>query len=226
MTAFISDIHGNLPALEAVLEEIDKLGCGQVICLGDICGYYCMVNECIEVLRKRKARCLLGNHDYYMTGGKRCDSKTVNLCIDFQRGIITDPNLAWLRSLTPRYDTELYSLRHGGWNDPLEERIKKFDFGTVLDYEQKLFLSGHTHVQRLDVWDDRTYCNPGSVGQPRDGDARAAFAVLDEELKIHLYRVEYDIDRIAYEMKRQALGEWIWKWLYEGKRIGGQDDSI
>ena len=49
MTAFISDIHGNLPALEAVLEEIDKLGCGQVICLGDICGYYCMVNECIEV---------------------------------------------------------------------------------------------------------------------------------------------------------------------------------
>lgn len=223
MIAFISDVHGNLPALEAVFHEIDRLGCDKIICLGDICGYYCMINECIEMLRKRQVHCLQGNHDHYMIGGKRCDSKTVNICIDYQRQIITQSNFMWLHGLTPAYDTKLYSLRHGGWKDPLEERIKEFDFKELSAYEQKLFFSGHTHIQKVKMHNDRLYCNPGSVGQPRDGDARAAFAVLDKDSRICLYRINYDIDRIADEMRRQDQGEWIWKWLYEGKRIGGGD---
>ena len=226
MTAFISDIHGNMPALEAVLDEIDRMGCDKVICLGDICGYYCMINECIEILRKREIYSLMGNHDYYMISGMCCDSKTVKMCIDYQRQIITDSNLTWIQGLTPQYDADYYSIRHGGWEDPLEERIFGFDFESVWDYKQKIFFSGHTHVQKLETGGGRTYCNPGSVGQPRDGDARAAFAVMDEGLHIYLYRVAYDIDRIVEEMKRHAQGDWIWKWLYEGKRIGGQDDSL
>lgn len=221
MTAFISDIHGNLPALEAVLGEIDRLGCDRIICLGDICGYYCMINECIEILRERQIYCLMGNHDYYMVSETCCDSKTVKICIEYQKKIITDSNREWIRSLGLQCDTQIYSLRHGGWGDALEERIKDFDFAAVSEHEQMLFLSGHTHIQQLKIFGSKAYCNPGSVGQPRDGDARAAFAVWDEGKNVFLHRIVYDIDRIVYEMKRQSQGDWIWKWLYEGKRIGG-----
>ena len=72
--AVISDIHGNYPALKAVLDEIDSDGIKDVICLGDIVGYYCQVNECIDVLRERKIYCLLGNHDYYMISNTCCNS--------------------------------------------------------------------------------------------------------------------------------------------------------
>lgn len=221
MIAFISDIHGNFPALESVITEIKRIGCEKVICLGDMCGYYCMVNECIELLKKEDVHCLLGNHDYYMISGTCCNSKTVKICIDFQKKIIKAEYLSLLRTLLPEYDTDRFSLRHGGWVDPLEERIGKFDFHTATVYEQKIFLSGHTHIQKIEKKGDVIYCNPGSVGQPRDGDPRAAFAVLDHEYNISLHRVSYDIDKIVSEMKKAHMGDWIWKWLYEGKRIGG-----
>ena len=88
------------------------------------------------------------------------------------------------------------------------------------------FFCGHTHVQKLVDFGGKTFCNPGSVGQPRDGDPRAAFAVLDGE-RISLHRVAYDIDRTVAAM--QAAGfheEWLWKNLYIGAQIGGRVDDI
>ena len=75
----ISDIHGNYPALKTVLDDIDADGIEDVICLGDIVGYYCQVNECIDVLRERKIYSLLGNHDYYMISDTCCNSRTVKM---------------------------------------------------------------------------------------------------------------------------------------------------
>lgn len=221
--AVISDIHGNYPALKAVLGDIDSEGIEDIICLGDIVGYYCQVNECIDLLRKRKIYCLLGNHDYYMISNTCCNSRTVKMCIDYQKSIIRQDNLEWLSSLKPKYDTTKISFRHGGWNDAIEERILEFDFSWVKDFSQKLFLSGHTHIQGIqeDETSDKIYCNPGSVGQPRDDKPSAAYAVVDSDGKVELRRIDYDIDEIVNKMKEAKQGEWIWKGLYTGEKVGG-----
>ena len=221
--AIISDIHGNYPALKEVLNDIDKAGTQVIICLGDIAGYYCQVNECIDLLRERGIHCLLGNHDYYMISGTCCESKTVKICIDYQRTIIREDNLDWLKSLEPEYDTDEISFRHAGWNDAVEERVSTFDFTWVRAYSQKLFLSGHTHIQGIQKDDesDKLYCNPGSVGQPRDDDPRAAYAIIDSEGRVELRRVRYDIDAIVEKMKEANQGDWIWKGLYTGEKVGG-----
>lgn len=223
--AIISDIHGNYPALKRVLSEIDAMGITDIICLGDVVGYYCQINECIEELRSRNACILLGNHDYYMISGTCCESRTVKMCIDYQKTIIHEDNLKWLSSLNPSYDEELVSYRHGGWNDAVEERIKLFDFSVVSTMNQRFYFSGHTHIQGIqkDNESEKVYCNPGSVGQPRDDDPRAAFAVFYPEGKIDLHRVSYDIDAIVEKMKEAKQGDWIWKGLYTGEKVGGNN---
>ena len=221
--AVISDIHGNYPALKAVLDDIDSDGIEDVICLGDIVGYYCQVNECIDMLRERKIYSLLGNHDYYMLSGTCCNSRTVKMCIDYQKTIIRQDNIEWLSSLKSEYDTRDISYRHGGWNDAVEERISVFDFSWVKDFSQKLYFSGHTHIQGIqkNETSGKIYCNPGSVGQPRDDKPSAAYAVVGSDGKIALRRVDYDIDEIVNKMKEANQGEWIWKGLYTGEKVGG-----
>ena len=221
--AVISDIHGNYPALKAVLDDIDKAGIEKIICLGDIVGYYCQVNECIDLLREREIQCLLGNHDYYMISGKCCESKTVKICINYQKTIIRKENFDWLVTLKPEYEIDSISFRHGGWNDAVEERISTFDFKWVRDYSHKLFFSGHTHIQGIQKDDesDKLYCNPGSVGQPRDDNPKAAYAIVDSDNRIELRRVKYDIDAIVAKMKEANQGDWIWKGLYTGEKVGG-----
>lgn len=221
--AVISDIHGNYPALKSVLRRIDELGIKEIICLGDVVGYYCQINECIDELRSRNIHTLLGNHDYYMISGTCCDSKTVKMCIDYQKTIIRKDNFEWLKALMPCFDTDRASFRHGGWNDAVEERIEDFDFNIVASFKQKYYFSGHTHKQiiQIDELCGKVFCNPGSVGQPRDDDPRAAFVVLFPEGDIKTYRVEYDIDAIVDKMKEANQGEWIWKGLYTGEKVGG-----
>lgn len=223
--AVISDIHGNYPALKSVLARINDIGVDDIICLGDIVGYYCQINECIDTLRSRQIPSLLGNHDYYMISGTCCDSKTVRMCIDYQKTIIRDDNLEWLESLSPCFDTDLMSFRHGGWRDAIEERIEDFDFSVVSSFRQRLFFSGHTHKQGIqyDSDNNKVYCNPGSVGQPRDDDPRAAFVIAHPDGKIECHRVEYDIDAIVGKMKEANQGDWIWKGLYTGEKVGGNN---
>ncbi len=221
--AVISDIHGNYPALKSVLSKIDELGIDDIICLGDVVGYYCQINDCIDELRSRNIHTLLGNHDYYMLGGTCCYSKTVRICIDYQKTIIRHDNYEWLKTLSPAYDNDRSSFRHGGWDDALEERVEVFDFSMVSSYNQLFYFSGHTHKQiiQLDEKSGKVFCNPGSVGQPRDDDPRAAFVVLLPDGRLETYRVEYDIDAIVNKMKEANQGDWIWRGLYTGEKVGG-----
>ena len=88
MIAIISDVHGNYEALKVVLSEIDRLSIDEVYCLGDVVGYYSQVNECCDELKKRKVKCVMGNHDWYMASGTKCErSKSVNDCLDYLRKI-------------------------------------------------------------------------------------------------------------------------------------------
>lgn len=223
--AIISDIHGNYPALKSVLNKIEELGIKDIICLGDIVGYYCQINECIDELRSRNIHTLLGNHDYYMISGTCCNSRTVRMCIDYQKTIIRRDNYEWLNTLTPAFDNDRISFRHGGWDDALEERIEVFDFSKVSSYYQMFYFSGHTHKQSIQTDDSskKVFCNPGSVGQPRDNDPRAAFVVLLPDGKIETYRIKYDIDAIVNKMMENKQGNWIWKGLYTGEKVGGNE---
>lgn len=222
MIAIISDVHGNYPALRAVLEEIDKRGCNEIISLGDVSGYYCMVNECINEFRERGIINILGNHDFYVLGRGECPrSYTVNRITEYQKKIITKENMEYLNASLPGIDNKLFLARHGGWRDPIDEYIVTFNFDDVKDNSINIFCSGHTHVQKLVENEDKSYFNPGSVGQPRDEDPRAAYAIIDDENKVHLYRVKYDIDEIAKKMNAEGFEERTYSCLYVGTKIGG-----
>ena len=221
MIAIISDVHGNYPALKAVLNQIDSIGCSRIFSLGDVAGYYCMLNECIEVLRERDIVNIMGNHDNYIVSHASCPrSNSANRCLEFQQHILSDTNRSWLEGSFPRLDFDDISMVHGGWNDPLDEYLTHIDKGYFSHREGTFFLSGHTHVQiRMDML-GKLYCNPGSVGQPRDGIPTAAFAVLEGQ-DITLYRVKYDIDLIAFEMNKAGFEPYYYENLYTGCRIGG-----
>ncbi|HGM5582797.1 TPA: metallophosphoesterase [Pseudomonas putida] len=221
MIGIISDIHGNYPALQAVLNRLDQLGASRIICLGDVAGYYCLINECCETLRERDVFTLMGNHDWYLVSGTECPrSNSANKCLDYQRSVILPEHLQWLRSFPQQASVEGIALVHGGWNDPLDEYLKPCQsYFDALRGER--FASGHSHVQILWEGDGKVYCNPGAVGQPRDGDPTAAFATFDGE-SFTLHRVAYDIARMQSAMRTAGFTDYFSENLSHGTQIGGR----
>ena len=216
--AFISDIHGNYEALKAVLSEIDRLGITEIYCAGDIVGYYSQINECCRELQHRGIPSVMGNHDWYMAGGGFCPrSRSVNDCLIYQRKVITPENLAWLQTLPLQMQIGKVRMVHGGWGDPIDEYLKPSEeyFDKV---EGEAFVTGHTHVQTVQKFGSKTYCNPGSVGQPRDSDPRAAFATYDcEEFELH--RVEYDMQTVFDLMEAAGFNDYYYGGLKTGARF-------
>lgn len=215
--AFISDIHGNYEALKSVLAEIDRLGVDKIYCAGDVVGYYSQVNECCDVLRLREIPCVMGNHDWYMAGGGFCPrSRSVNDCLAFQRSIIDSKNVEWISSFPVQLRVADIRMVHGGWADPIDEYLKP-----TQDYfdrvEGHVFVSGHTHVQLVRRFDNKLYCNPGSVGQPRDGDPRAAFAIYQSG-RFTLHRVDYDIQKVFDLMDAAGFNDYYYGGLKTGSR--------
>lgn len=222
MIGLISDIHGNAVALRAVLAELDAMGAEEILCLGDVAGYGPQINECCDLLTERGIRTLMGNHDYYLAFDQPCPrSHTANLCLDYQRATITRAHKTWLGGNPSHFDGYPgVRFVHGGWHDPVDEYLYQLRASYFSELEGELFVSGHTHVQGLWRVGDKTYCNPGSVGQPRDGDARAAFAVLQGGA-VELFRTSYDIDELAEVSRKAGFDERAYMNLYAGTRIGG-----
>lgn len=226
MIAVLADVHGNLPALRAVLDEAERLGCDRLISLGDVTGYYAEPHLCIELLAERGALQLLGNHDSYLTSGTGCPrSRLVSTLMEHQRRVVGPAHLALLAGLAPSHEEGRLSFVHGGWEDPLDEYLYRVGRAT-LKGDAQVYFSGHTHVQRSIDFGDKFYCNPGSVGQPRDGDPRAAFAVFDGK-RARLVRVPYDVEKTAAAMRRAGYtDERLWANLAGGTQIGGRIDRI
>ena len=223
MIAILSDIHGNYVALSAVLREVDRLDVSKVICLGDTAGYYNQINECCDELRAREVFSLMGNHDRYLTSDEACPrSDAATRCIEYQATIIDASHLAWLASLPSSAQIHGLDLVHGGWNDPLEEYMTP-TAEYFADKTGPVFASGHTHEQL--VWSDglKQYCNPGSVGQPRDGDPRSAFATWNGE-RFELHRVEYDVRAAQVSMTKAGFDPYFSNNLAFGLRIGARPD--
>ena len=217
MIAIISDIHGNYTALKEVLRQIDKLSIKNIYCLGDTVGYYTEINECCRELRERGIRSVLGNHDRYFASNTEClRSKSVNDCLRYQKNIIERQNYEWLRTLPTYINVDGIAMVHGGWLDNVDEYIKLSNeyFENI---EGKYFVSGHTHVQQIQSFGDKVYCNPGSVGQPRDNDPRSAFATFDGE-NFELHRVEYDIEKVGRLMEQAGFSGYYYGCLRTGAK--------
>ncbi len=213
---FISDIHGNYEALKCVLGELEREKVKEIYCLGDVVGYYSQVNECCDELRKREIPCVMGNHDWYMAGGGFCPrSKSVNDCLAYQRTVITNENMNWLRDFPVHRKLASMHILHGGWADPIDEYLQPSEeyFSKIAG---QIFISGHTHMQVLQKYPCKTYCNPGSVGQPRDNDPRSAFAIFDGEFTLH--RVEYDMQRVFDLMDKAGFNDYYYGCLKTGAR--------
>ena len=224
--AILSDIHGNLEALEAVLIAIDREGVDQVIVLGDLVGYGPDPVACIYRLREAEAVCVLGNHDQALVDGQRVHE--LNLVardtILHSREMVGEEELAYIRTaafrhveadgvfshanpLRPEEWQHLHLLEHVQWClERLEWRIA-FDghthyAGIYCRFETQVvpLTSSETAIGR-----HRYLVNAGSVGQPRDGDPRASFALWDVDAEhVVLHRTEYPVRRT--QEKIHALG--------------------
>lgn len=213
----ISDIHGNYEALKVVLAELDKLNITEIYCLGDVVGYYAQVNECCDEIKTRNIPCLMGNHDWYVASGGFCPrSKSVNDCLVYQRKVITQDNINWLRTFPVQRFVGNIHMVHGGWADPIDEYLLEPSEEYFSRIKGEVFVSGHTHFQSLHKFNGKTYCNPGSVGMPRDDDPRAAFAIYDGEFTLH--RVEYNMDKVFELMDKAGFSDYYYGGLKTGAR--------
>ena len=213
--ALISDIHGNLAALTEVLKAIQRLRVEAIYCLGDIAGYYPEVNECCAALQEHEVRCIVGNHDWYLASCVPCPrSKSANECLKHQHSVISSKNRRWLSSFPLFRTYDDLSMVHGGWSNPLDEYLVPTE-EQLRAIPTAFGCSGHTHKQALHQLAGKSYCNPGSVGQPRDNDCRAAFATFGAGV-FELHRTEYDIEQTCRAMQRAGFAEYFYKRLWTG----------
>ena len=217
MIAIVSDVHGNFEALKSVLSKIDELDINEIYCLGDVVGYYSQVNECCDELRKRNVKCVMGNHDWYMAVDSFCPrSHSANDCLEYQRKVITKENKEWIKSFPFIRNEQGISMVHGSWSNPIDDYLEP-----TKEYFEKLngkyFASGHCHVQRIENYGDKIYCNPGSVGQPRDNNPLAAFVTFDGN-NFQTYRVEYDIKKVGELMDKAGFNPYYYGCLNDGAK--------
>ena len=238
--AVISDIHGNLSALEAVLLDLDREGVDEIWCLGDVVGYGPRPNECCDLVRARAALSLCGNHDLAALG--RLDVREFSgdaaAAARWTAETLGPEQRDWLGSLSPKGVRPGAELFHASPRDPVWEYVLSEGVAVagLQATEAPLVLVGHSHVALAVAWDGtdvagglasegataelgeaRWLINPGSVGQPRDGDPRAAWLLVDGEAGLGTFRrVEYPVARTQEEIRDQKLPETLASRLAHG----------
>jgi predicted phosphodiesterase len=254
--AIVSDIHANLPALEAVLADVQGAGVDQLWCLGDVVGYGAHPDECASLVAEHCALCLVGNHDLAVLGelDDSSFSPAAAAAVRWTRETARPETIEFLRGLKPADEGREVALYHASPRDPVWEYVLWPDQAAeCIDAQAtRVSLVGHSHVAlffvtagdgdrrrpgghsvepqdvaqgaqaragtRLDLAEGRWLMNPGSVGQPRDGDPRAAWLELDSDAwEATYHRVEYEIDRAANAIAANELPEHLARRLYVGQ---------
>ncbi|GGQ33891.1 metallophosphoesterase family protein [Shewanella litoralis] len=223
----ISDIHGNLPALEAVFNQVDINSFDRIISLGDVCGYYPFVNECLGLLKNYETELVIGNHDKYLLENTQCGRSTsANLLLDYHKEIISESSLDYLKTSKEYIVMDDIIFTHGSLDNYTEGYLYSIPPNYLQDYSFNRVFVGHTHVQSvLKLDDNKLFCNPGSVGQPRDGISTAAYAVINNGY-IELHRADYDKQVLFAKMRSLGFEEYLYDCLNYGTRIGGKVDKI
>lgn len=228
--AFLADIHANLAAFTAVLDDIKQRGgVEELWCLGDIVGYGPEPSQCIKLLRRYKRICVAGNHDLAAIG--RLDIASFNpdaaFACHWTAKQLRPGDIGYLNSLPLVIEKGDFTLVHGSPREPIWEYL--ISKGSALEnfacFKTKYCLVGHSHVPFIFKQEDggcssiplsegirqvlgknRMIINPGGVGQPRDGDPRASYAIYDSDLGVvRFYRVAYNIGATQGEMVKNNL---------------------
>jgi diadenosine tetraphosphatase ApaH/serine/threonine PP2A family protein phosphatase len=228
--AVISDIHSNLEALTSVLREVDARR-DEVLCLGDIVGYGADPSACIDLVRSRCMTCVMGNHDdavATLTGLDALppDGRTAAI---HNRSQLRPDEIDFLTKLPLKAETDGCTLVHATPQEPgAWRRIDGFASTRVQfeHFETDVCFIGDTHIagivaDRLGVWSvrrgHRYIINAGSVGQPRDRDPRASFALFDTDaFSCEIVRVAYDVNRAAGRIRKAGLPDRLADRLFEG----------
>jgi len=229
----ISDIHGNLVALERVLEVLNERDVGRYLCLGDIVGYGARPNECCDLVRELDGVSVVGNHDAAACrpGKERWFTPAARACILWTREVLTETNREFLSSLQTRATVGGAELCHGSLADP--EAYVTMPVETLSSFalmEEQVCFFGHTHyaewfvqseAERLPVQlsasaggrfelvpEHKYMVNPGAVGQPRDRNSQASFAIYDAEAgTVEIVRVGYDVATTQRQIIAAGLPE-------------------
>ena len=240
--ALISDVHGNLPALEAVLAAVEQHKADAIWCLGDLVGYGAQPNECVELTGGAVELCLIGNHDLVVIDRLDVSDFSPNAAVAAQwtREQLAPEARDYLEKLAPMDEERAVGLFHGSPRDPVWEYVlSSMAADDCIDaMEARVGAVGHSHVAlafwrkgdaptagaqseegtSLDISEDRWLLNPGSVGQPRDGDPRASWLTLDlGAWEATWHRTEYDIDRAADAIRAAGLPKQLAERLYYGQ---------
>jgi predicted phosphodiesterase len=228
--AVVSDIHGNRQAFEAVLDEIADSSCDEVWCLGDLVGYGADPDVCVALAHEHAAICLAGNHDLVVRGALPLEefSRGAAIAAQWTQQTITPETREYLEELEPLFLDEQVGLYHASPRDPVWEYVlSPLQAELCLDLQDhRVCLIGHSHValsfcrkegslatgqtrhadEELELAEGEWLINPGSVGQPRDGDPRAAWLELETDAWRAIYRrVDYDIEGAADAIRAARL---------------------
>jgi predicted phosphodiesterase len=228
--AVVSDIHANRHAFEATLEAVAASEASELWCLGDLVGYGAEPDACVELAREHAAVCLAGNHDMAVTGEISLEefSRGASVAAQWTREVIDPDNMAFLEALSPQGEESAVGLYHASPRDPVWEYVLSALLAELCMNQQRnrICLIGHSHVAlsfarhdgelatgeprragtRLDVAEGEWLLNPGSVGQPRDGDSRAAWLMLDlDAMEATFYRADYDVAGAAAAIRAARL---------------------
>lgn len=240
LIGLLSDPHGNLSALEAVLGDVDRVRPDLLVCLGDFVGYGSEPNEVVRLLRERCQVCLAGNHDLAALG--RLDISNFN---PFAAAAVTwtgerlEPEVAsFLDGLSSRAQVGSVLLAHASPRDPVEEYVTD-PFVAAANFTAADFTEaavGHTHVpaafllaadvvvaldplpgEEVEAGTARALVNPGGIGQPRDGDPRASWGTWEDERRVFsVRRVEYPIEKEQQAIRAAGLPAVLADRLAEG----------
>jgi diadenosine tetraphosphatase ApaH/serine/threonine PP2A family protein phosphatase len=228
--AVLSDVHSNLHALEAVLAEIDAGSFDGIWFLGDLVGYGPKPNECAAILRERAAFCLAGNHDLVVLGKIPIDAFAgeAAAAARWTQTVLDESARGFLDSLQPQAAAPGAELFHGSPRDPVWDYVLSDESAAsaLALTKAPLVLVGHSHIAleisngeelrgepapdgtRLELGRMRRLLNPGSVGQPRDGDPRAAWLEIDFETgRATFRRTNYPVERTQHELRELNLPE-------------------
>ena len=229
--AIIADIHANLAAFTAVLDDIERRGgVEEIWCLGDVVGYGPDPHQCIELLRQCNHVCVAGNHDWAAIGKLNTSDFNHDAAIAcrWTTRQLNLEDVKYLENLPSVIDKGDFTLVHGSPREPIWEYLLSISGAkeNFTYFKSPFCLVGHSHVPLIFRYNetgacsfspfsaniglflgkDRLIINPGGVGQPRDSDPRASYAIYDSEARmVRLYRVSYDIYATQHKMVKHNL---------------------
>lgn len=221
----ISDPHSNLAAFKAVLKDMPRVD--QIICIGDLVGYAAEPNEVVNLVRSKRIKVVMGNHDYAaVTRDVRGFNSIAAQAALWTADKLSEENLEFLSNLPTHLRLNLKQklyVVHGSPRDPLNEYVfpdyPNRELARILEgVDADIVALGHTHVPMKRMIMGKLVVNPGSVGQPRDRDPRASYAVLTlgEEVEVSYRRVEYDTEAAAKLIRTAGLPEELAARLFFG----------